>query len=124
MFGKYTKQAIEEIKAKNPNGLFSEISKLHKEKEPMKEDKICVTNQFFRDIVIYAFRYAITRKSYAGSLFQDWLIDNLDIVSIDDIRLMIKEIDEAIDHNLLTDIELVTWPAFKNTLIQLRIESE
>ena len=79
-----------------------------------------VTEPFFRDIVIYAFRYSLLRKSMAGSIYTDWLIDNLDIVSDHDVSLMIREIKEAKELGTLTDIDLLTWSSFSTTLQQLR----
>ena len=90
----------------------------------MENEKICVTKEFFRDIVIYAFRYAVTRKSYAGALFTDWLIDNMEIVSDGDLELMVNEINENIDNGSLTGIDETVWKAFCTTMKQLRLEKE
>jgi len=71
-----------------------------------------VTKPFFRDIVIYAFRYAITRQSMAGSIFTDWLRENISMVTNHDIRLMVREISEEVEHDYFTNIDKPTWVNF------------
>ena len=71
---------------------------------------------FTGDIVIYAFRYALTRNSMAGAIFTDWLLDNIATVSNNDIKLMMREIIEGLQLELITDIDANRWSWFHNKL--------
>ena len=86
----------------------------------MENEKICVTKEYFRDIVIYAFRYAITGKSYAGALFTDWMIDNMEIMSDSDLTMMIKEIKEDIENGLIKGTNKMIWKAFCDTIEKIK----
>jgi len=86
----------------------------------VENEKICVTKEYFRDIVIYAFRYAVTRKSYAGALFTDWMIDNMEIMSDSDLTMMIKEIKEDIENGLIKGTDKMIWKAFCDTIEKIK----
>ena len=78
-----------------------------------------VTKPFFRDIVIYAFRYAITRQSMAGSIFTDWLRGNISMVTSHDIALMMREINDEIEYKTLSKIDEPNWILFHVHLSQV-----
>jgi len=41
--------------------------------------------------------------SYAPSTFQNWVKNNISLISDNDKKLMIREINEAAEHNMLGD---------------------
>ena len=74
----------------------------------------------FSLICLFAFRYAITRKSYAGSLTADWIIDNIDNIADTALKSMKKDVIEGLNDGLITDIEAVIWTSFVNTIDQIK----
>lgn len=66
-------------------------------------DKKCFSVN--RDILIYAFRYALGRMSYAPSIVTDAVKDNIDNISSEDIRLYIKEIYDCEGYGIEFDKE-------------------
>jgi hypothetical protein len=74
-----------------------------------------------RDIIIYAFRYALGRMSMAPHSFTEWCTVNMHLVSLNDRRLMIREITEA-EHDKalgMEGIDDVRWIKFRNLLENL-----
>lgn len=72
------------------------------------------TNEFNGDIVFFAFRYALGRKSYATSLVADYLKLHIDKISQRDIKLYIKEIEETEVLGMNIDKEI--WTNLKEFL--------
>ena len=84
----------------------------------MSKEIIIKDDGFTRDILIYAFRYAIARRSYAVSLFINWAKLNINLFNDSDKDLMIKEINQAlIDYQGYLDYsDMNTWIKFKDFL--------
>ena len=49
-----------------------------------------------RDIIIYAFRYALGRKTYASLIMSDYILKHWDDFSEQDIALFKREVTDAI----------------------------
>ena len=66
-----------------------------------------------REMLIYAFRYALGRQSYAPHTMMDIILKNKNILSEQDIELIIREIDEAVEDNMAGDpkIDAKRWQA-------------
>lgn len=47
-----------------------------------------------RDILIYAMRYALGRMTFAPTTVMDNIRHNIDLFSLDSLRLLIRDIDE------------------------------
>lgn len=73
---------------------------------------VCVN----RDIIIYAFRYALGRQSYAPSIVIETIKDNIENLDKSDISLFIKEINESNNWGMKIDKE--HWYNFRKYLIQ------
>jgi ribosome biogenesis SPOUT family RNA methylase Rps3 len=56
-----------------------------------------ITDKFDRDILCYAFRYALGRRSYAVGIVIDELRRNWDDLTPFDRKLIKKEIDDRVD---------------------------
>lgn len=56
-----------------------------------------ITDEFDRDILCYAFRYALGRQSYAVGIVIDELRRNWDDLTPFDRKLIKKEIDDRVD---------------------------
>lgn len=69
-----------------------------------------------RNIIIYAFRYALGRQSYAPSIVTDTIKNNIESISEDDISLFIREINECSDYGMNIDKE--HWYSFRKYLIK------
>ncbi len=87
--------------------------------EPIS-DGIRVTEPYFRDILVYAFRYALTRQAYAPSLFREWMMANHTVLDDIDVRLMVKEINEAKKRGEINSMDLNGWEDFKAALYKRR----
>ena len=63
-----------------------------------------------RDVLIYAFRYALGRSSYSTSTIADLIIANWGVLSEGDKSLYKREIQEAIDESRYgMDMDKVNW---------------
>lgn len=67
-----------------------------------------------KDIVIYAFRYALGRRSYAPTNVMSAINKNLHLFNRNDIEQMIYEIDEC--HDLGMEMDIRSWKQFQDTL--------
>lgn len=62
------------------------------------------------DIVVFAFRYALGRMTYAVETVGQYIIDNVDKLHPETLRLLAKEIREAIDcGDAGADMDVETW---------------
>ena len=59
-------------------------------------------------LYIAAFRYALGRSSYITSAISDIIRDNVDVLTDNTVKLMIKEIEEC--ENLGMDCDKEVWP--------------
>ena len=86
----------------------------------MKQIKI-LDDGFTRDIIIYAFRYALGRRSMSVSIFTDWCTVNINLLSVHDRQLIIREINDAEELEQLGDagIDDVRWFMFRDLLKRL-----
>lgn len=66
------------------------------------------------DILIYAFRYALGRMTYAPVSVMDAIKDNLSELKDDDIHLYIKEIEECENYGM--EMDKKEWLVFKDFL--------
>lgn len=82
-------------------------------RKELKEKK---TNKFKvdREILIFAFRYALGRESFAPSIVTDNIKANIDNINTNDIKLYIKEINECNNYGMEMDKQ--HWLKFKNYL--------
>lgn len=67
-----------------------------------------------RDILFYAFRYALGRRSYAPAVVVDNIKANIRNISKGDIKAYIREISECDD--LGDEMDVRFWNGFKNYL--------
>jgi hypothetical protein len=67
-----------------------------------------------RDILIYAFRYALGRSSFAPVIVTDNIKANINNISTGDIQLFIKEINECTYYGMKMDKQ--HWLNFKDYL--------
>ena len=80
-----------------------------------------------REMLIYAFRYALGRMSAAPSTMIFIIGANLKSISNEDLKLFIREINEADDNNMLgmEDIDKPMWLRLKdeleNELLSLKV---
>ena len=54
-------------------------------------------DKFTRDIIHYAFRYALGRSSYAPSLVCDWIREHIHLITNSDAKQMRDEIEDYYD---------------------------
>ena len=63
-----------------------------------------------REILIYAFRYALGRMTYSTLTVSNEIINNWDEISLGDQQLFQKEIKEAIEENRAgMDCDVASW---------------
>ena len=63
-----------------------------------------------RDVLIYAFRYALGRSSYSTSTVSELIIANWDVLPEGDKSLYKREIQEAIDESRYgMNMDKVNW---------------
>lgn len=67
--------------------------------------------QVDRDILFFAFRYALGRSSYAPASITENIKHNIDNLSDGDLRAYIREIEEC--GNLGHDMDIRHWNEFK-----------
>lgn len=67
-----------------------------------------------RDILLYAIRYALNRSSYSSQTVLDNIKHNINKLSVNDIELFIKEIDN-VDY-YASDIDKKIWDSIKSYL--------
>lgn len=73
--------------------------------------------QVSEDIILYAFRYCLGRQTYAVSDYVHEVIYLVDKFHPNTKRLMIKEINEAIEKNHIgAEIDKAEWLRFKAML--------
>ena len=71
----------------------------------------------FSIVVFCAFRYALGRMTYMPSIVAEFIQTNIKDIKTSDIRLMIKEIEEANEDNLLgMDFDVRMWLRLKDFL--------
>ena len=77
-----------------------------------------LSNNQFRELLIYAFRYALGRQSYAPHTVIEIITTNLSTISQSDRSLFIREIDEAISNHSAGDpiIDESRWIALSTKL--------
>ncbi len=74
-----------------------------------------------RDILIYAFRYALGRMSYSVSTVRDEIVRNWRNLSEADRKLYQREIQEAIDHGAAgMECDARTW----NMILSLPVNNK
>ncbi len=83
--------------------------------EPI-QDGVEVTKPYLCDILIYSFRYALTRKTYAPSLFCDWMVNNLSVMTDRDLKLMLQEIRQAKERGEIDPIDMKEWKDFSHAI--------
>lgn len=86
------------------------VDKLLKEKRKIKK-----VRGDFNDIVFYAFRYCLGRRTFAPSTCSEFVRTNIDLIRNKDISLMIKEIGEC--EHLGNDCDVETWTNLQHFLI-------
>ena len=64
-----------------------------------------------REILFYAFRYALGRMTYSPTAVIDNIKANIDLISTNDIKAYIKEIDEC-DHYGM-EVDERNWLEFR-----------
>ena len=64
-----------------------------------------------RDMLIYSFRYSLSRMSVAPHTMADIIRKNLNNISTPDLKLFAREIEEAHKDNMLgmEDIDVPMW---------------
>ena len=62
---------------------------------------ISIPQHDMRDCLIYIFRYCLTRNTYAVGTAQDIILKNINELSEHDLKLYIREINEA--HEMYAD---------------------
>ena len=67
-----------------------------------------------KTILIFAFRYALGRQTFAPSMVIETIKENIDAFDKWQLELMIKEISESKDLGMACDIE--EWLGFKGWL--------
>ena len=67
-----------------------------------------------RTMLIFAFRYALGRISYASSIVMDNIKHNIDNITDNDLELYIREIQEA--EYLGMDYDIKAWNYFSDYL--------
>lgn len=67
-----------------------------------------------RDVLFFAFRYALGRKSFAPSTVTANIKANINEISTGDIRAYIKEIEECVNFGMEMDKQ--HWLNFKSEL--------
>lgn len=67
-----------------------------------------------REILIFAFRYALGRSSFAPKIVTDNIKTNINNISTGDIKLFIKEINECTCYGMEMDKQ--HWLNFKDYL--------
>ena len=82
--------------------------------------KLEISERDTRDILIYAFRYTLGRSTYSVSTMATILKDNTKSISNADLKLFMREINEAIEMEICgMDIDCRTW---KHLLEFMKIE--
>jgi hypothetical protein len=78
----------------------------------------------FEDVILCAFRYAITRHTYVVDEITSWIKKNNHLLSKRMVNVMKKDLDNAIEDyddyvamNVVTDIDLKTLTHFKEWLL-------
>lgn len=68
-----------------------------------------------KEILIYAFRYALGRQSIAPLVVVDYILENIDKISEWDLNLIRKEISIAIEcWNAWSEIDVNNWKRLLN----------
>ena len=76
-----------------------------------------------REILIYAFRYALGRCSVAPIAVRDAIKEHYDVLTDYDVKLIIREIDQAIESDMAgMACDVTTWTTVKNFLKNKRIK--
>ena len=76
-----------------------------------------------REILIYAFRYALGRCSMAPLTVRDAIKEHYDVLTDYDVKLIIRVIDQAIDSDMAgMACDVMTWISVKNFLKNKRIK--
>lgn len=73
-----------------------------------------IAHENFGHVVAFALRYALGRQSTAPSIVQEFIRDNLDVLSPEEISLLILDIDECRDFG--SDVDKAMWLRFRETL--------
>jgi hypothetical protein len=68
--------------------------------------KLKIHDQDMRDILIYAFRYSLNRMSMAPYTIRTTILDNLDNLKEIDLKIIKREIDEAVENHLAGDVRV------------------
>lgn len=76
----------------------------------MNEVKVSLSE--LDSLIIYAFRYAHTRQTFAPSTVKDILIKYWNILPENTKKLIIKEIYQSMSDKDYSDIEFKTWNEF------------
>jgi len=69
-------------------------------------DKLSISNEYTRDILIYSFRYALGRATYAVGTMIQVLEDNIHTFTDSDLELYRREIMEAVEHKMCIDCKV------------------
>lgn len=73
-----------------------------------------------KSMIMFAFRYAMGRKTFASNIITEIIVENLEIFSRNEIAQMITEIDfqERLG-GLGDDCDILTWKDFKQLLLEI-----
>lgn len=72
--------------------------------------------QVERDILFFAMRYALGRMTFAPLTVIDNIKHNIDLFTAEDLKWMIKEIDEQANFGYGMDCDEKTWLGFRGYL--------
>lgn len=78
--------------------------------------------QVDREILFFAFRYALGRKSYAPLVIENNIKANIENIDINEIKAFIREIAECEDYGM--DMDKQHWTSFKAYLENVLVERE
>lgn len=67
-----------------------------------------------RDILLYALRYSLGRMTFAPTTVIDNILSNLNLLTDNDINIIIKEIENQSEYGM--ECDKVTWMNFINSL--------
>ena len=72
--------------------------------------------QVDRDILFFAMRYALGRMTFAGSTVLDNIQHNIDLFSANDLKLLIRDIDEQKNYGYGMECDEQLWLGLRSYL--------